>query len=160
MKNLPVRRSGYVLAKWAANTVGATLAVVIVPSVVFFSLTLLALTNGIAHPGGVLIALLLVALHTATVVALVIGLSGVFRSTGAIAGIAIGANFLPLTLGGVLDGWNSWIAPAFPVYTGQIAANFAANERIHPWEPVVSCGVCIVLGLALGCYRIRRRQLQ
>lgn len=150
----PLSRPGYGLAKWAANSAAAILGAVLVPSAVY--LGLLQAVAGVRDWDGVLLAVTLVALHTAVLIAIVLALSMVFNSTAAIAGVGIALGFLPLVLGQQVDGK---LVGMFPMAIFAPAVQAARGEHVGPWQPVVAGLVIMVLSLVFTCHRLTRRQL-
>ena len=146
----PVSRGGYVLAKYTANAAVVVLGAVVIPGVCFFAVMLAIQSDGLPTYSGALLALGLVALNACVVIGLVVGLSGFFRSTAPVAGIAIGLNFIPLFFNRIVDGK---IIGFFPINAGEVMSNAAEGNHLGPWQPVVS-GICIaVAGVAFACWR-------
>ena len=153
----PVSRSGYVLAKYAANVVAVVLGAVVIPSLVLLALTGATQSGGIQNWTAVVQTIGFASLHAAIVVGLVVGLSGLFRSSAPIAGIAIGMGFVPLFFN---DKVPQQLTNLFPVEIGNIASQAVRGDHLAPWQPVV-CGIALLaVSLAFACYRIERRQLQ
>ena len=153
----PVSRPGYVLAKYFANAAVVLLGAVLIPAVVF-----LALANGVEASGiqdwtAAFEAFGFIALNALVVLAIVVGLSGFFRSNAPVAGIAIGMNFVPLFFFRIVD---QKITGLFPINIGAIATEAVHSHHLTPWEPVVSGTALAVAGIAFACVRISRRQLQ
>jgi ABC-2 type transport system permease protein len=153
----PISRAGYGLAKWAANGTAVVLGSVLIPSAVFVGLV--EMLFGVQHQRGLVEAVGLVGLNALTVIALVVGLSGLFDSPPLIGGIVIGLYFVPLLVAGAVS--HKYVG-LFPVWMGQVAHSLAIGERTYgwDWEPVWSCLVLIPLSLAFACYRLSRAQLQ
>ena len=153
----PASRTGYVLAKYAANVVAVVLGAVVIPSMVLVALTAATQVGGIHSWTAVAECVGFASLHAAIVVGLVIGLSGLFRSSAPIAGIAIGMGFVPLFFNDLIP---QQLTNLFPVEIGNIASQAVRGDHLAPWQPVI-CGVAwLVVSLAFACYRIERRQLQ
>jgi len=153
----PVSRKGYVLAKYAANVVAVVLGAVIVPSIVFIALTAATQSGGIHDWAAVAEGLAFASLNASVVVAIVLGLSGVFRASAPIAGIAIGIGFVPFFFDRFV---TEKVTMFFPVNIGAIATNAVRSEPLTPWQPAVSGIVILLVAVAFACYRIDRRQLQ
>jgi ABC-2 type transport system permease protein len=153
----PVSRAGYGLAKWAANSVAVVVGSVLIPSAVFFGLV--EALFGVQHSRGAVEAVGLVALNALTVIALVVGLSGLFNSPPLIGGIVVAMYFVPLLVAGAVS--HKYVG-LFPVWMGNVAHELAVADRTKgwDWEPVWSCLVIIPVCLAFACYRLRRAQLQ
>lgn len=153
----PLSRVGYVLAKYSANAVVVLLGAVLIPSVVFLLLTQVVEVGGIKDWPAMAAALGLISLNAAVVLGIVVGLSGFFRSSAPVAGIAIAINFVPLFFFRIVD---QKFAGLFPINIEAIATEAVHGHHLTPWEPVVSGTVLAILGIAFTCLRISRRQLQ
>ena len=153
----PVSRVGYVLAKYTANAAVVVLGAVIIPAILFLGCVYAIQSDGLASWSGAGIALGLVSLNACVVIGLVVGLSGLFRSTAPVAGIAIGLNFIPLFFNRIVD---QKITGFFPINADRLTIEAARGNHLTPWHPVIS-GICIaIIGVSFACYRISRRQLQ
>lgn len=153
----PVSRVGYVLSKYLANAAAIVLGAVIIPGIVFLVLVQAVEASGVQDWTAMFEAFGFITLNALIVLGIVAGLSGLFRSSAPVAGIAIGLNFVPLFFFHVIDEKYGGL---FPISIGVIAAHAVHGQHLTPWEPVVSGVVLAVPGIAFACVRISRRQLQ
>lgn len=162
----PVSRTGYVLAKFAANAIAVVAGGVVMPGVAFLLLLAATSSTGIQTWVGAFEALGLASLQAIIVLAVIIGLSAYFRNIAPIAGIAIGMNFIPLLFTDVVT-WK--VMGFFPVEIGSAATHLASGSTINRmvgadprlwWQPVVCGSILGIVALIIACYRMERRQLQ
>jgi ABC-2 type transport system permease protein len=155
----PVSRAGYGLAKWAANSVSVVLATVLVPGV-----TATALVSAMYDVPGWSwvdqgIAAGLVAHHATTVVALMLALGTLFRSTVPVVVTALGLSVAPLFLAPLVD---SEVLRMLPVFGSQGLVSDVANGRAGAGDlaPVVAGLVFLPLCLGFAGLRLTLEELQ
>jgi ABC-2 type transport system permease protein len=156
----PASRVGYVLAKWAANTLAVYVASVLIPSIISIGLTYYLFD--ITSWERIAIATLLMGLVRATIIAFVIVLSAFFSSTALIGGICFGLNFVPFLLQPVLS--DKWIG-LFPIWTGAFLSDYvqgAPMSQFDRWdyEPIFVSILIIPICLTIASWRMTRKQLQ
>lgn len=156
----PVSRLGYGLAKWAANSLGVVLATVVVPVVVGLSIvTSMYEVPGWSWPDQILAAGV-VAVHAAVVVALMLALGTLFRSTVPIAVTALGLSVAPAILSPV---FGSGFLQVLPVFGLRDTVADIANGRATgtgDLAPLVAGLGFLPLCLAFAGRRLNREQLQ
>ena len=155
----PVSRAGYGLAKWAANSLGVVLATVLIPAV-----TAAALFSAMYDVPGWSwmdqgLAAGLVALHAAIVVALMLALGTLFRSTVPVVVTALGVSVAPLFLAPLVSSGMLRMMPVFGL--GDLVSN-VANGRAGAGDlvPVMAGLVFLPLCLGVAGYRLSRQELQ
>jgi ABC-2 type transport system permease protein len=155
----PVSRTGYGLAKWAANSLGVVLATVLVPGV-----TAAALVSAMFDvPGWSWVdqglAAGVVALHATFVVALMLALGTLFRSTVPVAVTALGLSFAPLFLAPLLSSGMLRMMPVFGL--GDLVSDVATGRAgAGDFAPVVAGLIFLPLCLGFAGLRLTREELQ
>ena len=156
----PVSRLGYGLAKWGANSLGVILASVVIPAAVSFGLiTALYRITGWSWVDQIL-ATGLVAVHAAMVVALMLLLGTLFRSTVPVAVVALGLSVAPMFLSSLVDATVLRLMPVFRL--GDLISAVADGRAVGATDllPLLAGLVFLPLCLAVACLRLTREQLQ
>jgi ABC-type transport system involved in multi-copper enzyme maturation permease subunit len=156
----PASRVGYVIAKWAANTLAVFIASVLIPSIISIGLTYYLFD--ITSWERIAIAALLMGLVRSTIIAFVIVLSAFFSSTALIGGICFGLNFVPFLLQPVLS--DKWIG-LFPIWTGSFLSDYVQGNpmsQFNRWdyEPIFVSLLIIPICLTIASWRMTRKQMQ
>lgn len=156
----PVSRPGYGLAKWGANSVGVILASVVIPATVSFGLiTALYRIPGWSWVNQTL-ATGLVSLHAAMVVALMLLLGTLFRSTVPVAVVALGLSVAPMFLGSLVGASALRLMPVFRL--GDLVSAVADGRAVGATDllPLLTGVVFLPLCLAVAGLRLTQEQLQ
>jgi ABC-type transport system involved in multi-copper enzyme maturation permease subunit len=156
----PASRVGYVIAKWAANTLAVFIASVLIPSIISIGLTYYLFD--ITSWNRIAIAALLMGLVRSTIIAFVIVLSAFFSSTALIGGICFGLNFVPFLLQPVLS--DKWIG-LFPIWVGSFLSDYVQGHPMSDfnrwdYEPIFVSALIIPICLIIASWRMARKQLQ
>jgi len=156
----PASRVGYVLAKWAANTVAVFIASVLIPSIIALGLTYYLFD--VTSWERLAISILIIGLVRGTIIAFVIILSAFFNSTALIGGVCFLLNFAPFILGAILS--DKWMG-LFPLWAGDFLSSYVQGEPMstfdrYDYEPIIMSAVYIVVCLAVAGWRMRRKQMQ
>jgi ABC-2 type transport system permease protein len=156
----PASRVGYVISKWAANTLAVFVASVLVPTIISIGLTYYLFD--VTTWERIAVATLLIGLVRSTIIAFIILLSAFFNSTALIGGICFGLNFTPFILAEFLG--DKWMG-LFPIWVGAFLSDFAQGvptSEFDRWnyEPIFMSILYIPICLAIAGWRMRRKQLQ
>jgi ABC-2 type transport system permease protein len=156
----PASRVGYVIAKWAANTIAVFIASVLVPSI--FGIGLTYYLFDITSWERIAVSTLLMGLVRSTIIAFVIVLSAFFSSTALIGGICFLLNFVPFILGAILG--EKWMG-LFPLWVGSFVSDYVQGVPTsqfdrYDYQPIFFSILYIPICLAIAGWRMRRKQLQ
>lgn len=152
----PVSRLSYLLAKATAHAVVASVTIVIIPSAVWFALTVL-LFQGLSAPaiaGAALILCIEMAFLSFTVIA--IGVA--FRSVAPIAIVSLAAWFLPTVIPAIvrLD-WTAYVLPSYL----PVAAVSAAISQAESFTFTIPLAAILIAAaaFALAVLSFERQEL-
>ena len=124
----PLSRVGLVLAKWLANSAMTILAIVVIPTIISFGI--IDAMFGLHDRGDPILGMVGVAVLFVFQCALSCGISGIFNSTTAVAGISFALFFLPIL---VAPYFNDWVR-LIPTQISTVASNIAAGESLENWD--------------------------
>ena len=155
----PISRVGYGWAKWAANSLGVILALIVVPS----AIALVSIAALYHVPGwswaDQLLAVGLVAVHAVVVVALMLALGSTFTSIAPVVAAALGLSAAPVLLSPlVADSVLRW----YPVFRlGDLVSAVAGGQPVggRDLAPLVAGLVFLVPCLSFAGNRLSRQEL-
>ena len=155
----PVSRVSYGLAKWAANSVGVILALIVVPGAIA-----LGSFAALYHVPGwswtdQLLAVGLVAVHAVVVVALMLVLGSIFTSIAPVIAVALGVSAGPMILAPlVADSVLRW----YPVFRlGDLVTTVAGGQPLDGRDlaPLAAGLIFLVLCLGFAGNRLNQQDL-
>src|SRR5215211_1276332 len=144
----PVSRSGYGLAKWAANSIGVVLATVLVPAVIAEGL--IAALYDVPDWSWMdqIFSLGLIAIHVPIVVALMLLLGTLFRSTIPLVATALGLSVAPAVVAPIIGSGFLRMLPVFGLR--DLMADVANGQSIAAADFMPLIAGLIFLPICLG----------
>ena len=145
----PLSRSGLVLAKWLANSLMCILTILIVPSIVTFGA--MDAMFGLHNRDELILGMVGIAVLFVFQCALSCGISAIFSSTAAVAGISFALFFLPILITPVIHDW----ARLLPAQIANVAGNIAQGQSLEGWDYLTILST-IIITFALMVFAVQR----
>jgi ABC-2 type transport system permease protein len=150
----PLSRSGLVIAKWLANSLMTVLTIVVIPTVVSFGA--IDAMFGVHDRDKLILGMVGIAVLFVFQCALSCGISAIFNSTSAVAGISFALFFLPLLVAPFIHDWSRLI----PSQIATVASNFAQGDKLEGWDyaTIASTLITTVLLMVFAARRLTKRE--
>jgi len=156
----PVSRSGFILSKLIANTIGFLVTIILMQGLIAY--VQISLSEGSLLPLGPYLANLgLLSLYLLFYLALTLMLGTFFNARGPVLGISIGvAIFSMLGMGGLFAGFIPWLVLVLPEALPTLVSALVQGESIPAiWPvPIIVISLYIVLFVALAIRRFNREE--